>query len=409
VPDLLPRMEYQDYLFTARSQLKHMLTLSPLQQHSTRRSEAPSLPPQPLLVLPLCPRLVEHKEESPSERKATLVGRTISMRHAPDKGTNRSILQVPSLPLRPEKKVEELPKEVPKQQIRSILRRSRTYPSVSSVESDIPSLASSSLSLSSLCDEDKQHKLSPHRRHTLSEPMLTSSKRISFDPRIWVREFERSRDERESIWYTNSEMCAFKQQALQCILAYTKLMSYTELIPTGTGRTMIRRRVVPPCKALFSHKALQHDSPIEVVVVEGERILCVDNTEVIRNILLVDPHQICLELFSKAFQRALPGVTITTACSEQEALKHAAAQQFDIILVEERLGKGSSGAMLLQRLAFNNSAVLIGVSAHLDQDAVQLKLHADLVWAKPPPPVDASLLNMLRPLLLAKRRRQAAR
>ena len=207
-------------------------------------------------------------------------------------------------------------------------------------------------------------------------------RQVKIDPRIWVREFHRAPG--ENIWYTPEEMGSFKQEAVQRILAYT------EVLPTGTGRTV-------PCafsgRALFSHKALSME------VEEPSR------EETIKSILVVDPHEICLKLFAKSFQQALPSVSITTAQSYQEALGHASVAHFDLIVVEERL-QGTSGALLIQRLAKNcRDSLFIGVSAHPEQDALRLRFQADVVWPKPPPPIDTNCMNRLRRLLRAKRSR----
>jgi CheY-like chemotaxis protein len=164
--------------------------------------------------------------------------------------------------------------------------------------------------------------------------------------------------------------------------------------------------------------------------------LAVLKTE-IRRILVVDPHDICLKLFTKALKRALPHASVIAVSCSEEALRSVhedSRQRFDLIIVEERLklfhrqhrnggsterrgGEYSaaaedhqaSGSALLRMLApILSKSLLIGVSADSDLDGLRWKeCGADFCWTKPPPPMNQDLLDSMLAKLLVKRGRTA--
>jgi CheY-like chemotaxis protein len=353
--------------------------------------------------------------------------------------------------------------------LRSILRSKRyraaeDVTKISSVDSDIPSLASSvgSESQTSNGDEVGGVTSSPRCKQNSEDldgyqfrPVqhirsIGTGKHISFDARVWICEFERVPGEHESTWYTNKDLEGFKQEAVQRILQYTEQQS--KLVPTGTGiGRLIRLEVPPPCsnRALFSHVALQAlDGELDTTtsIDPGFRQAVLENE--IRNILLVDPHDIYLKLFTKSLKSALPHVSVTACTSSEEAMEHlepattaasASAvpvkkRRFDIIIIEERLkifhrqhrnggatqrngGEYSSakechasGSALLRSLSIvgdsHSKSVFVGVSARLTEDGARLKESgADFCWAKPPPPMNPVLMDDLLKALLLKRGR----
>jgi len=167
----------------------------------------------------------------------------------------------------------------------------------------------------------------------------------------------------------------------------------------------------------------------------------------IRRILMVDPHDIFLALFSKRLQQALPHVTIVTAHSSEEALqvlRQPQQQPFDVIITEERLSlfhrhsslqfsnlantnasssissptmdskpqtpAPASGSALIGHLKQHCSqqyqhSLLIGVSAHWPSDhLIMQQSGADYCWSKAPPPTfHQNLLEELLHTLLLKR------
>lgn len=300
----------------------------------------------------------------------------------------------------------------------------------SSIGSDIPSLAASESqsSLDESEEEEQQPELSPLQRHQSEVlpsqhkgPRRPRARSISFDPKIWVREFERTEIERKTIWYTPEEMGHFKQEAITRIMLHTG-----DLVPTGTGR-MVQR---PGKNVLFSHAALRDDEDGPLIVDpkcaarRQFRDAVVKNE--IRRILLVDPHDICLNLFSKSLKILLPHATITTATSSAQALRcvEESKTRFDIILVEERLMIFhrqradacenskilASGSDLIRKLQSSCAkSLFIGVSAWILQDRDRLtQSGADVCWSKPPPILDQALLDQLLQKLLIRRDRKAA-
>jgi CheY-like chemotaxis protein len=138
----------------------------------------------------------------------------------------------------------------------------------------------------------------------------------------------------------------------------------------------------------------------------------------IRRILMVDPHDIFLQLFSKRLQEILPHVEILKAHSSEEALQilsttTSSSTRFDIIITEERLSlfhkhkNGKSGSALLAHLRQHypqqyHQSLLIMVSAHWQADhAAMAQSGADYCWSKAPPPVlhPARLEEMIHTLL----------
>jgi hypothetical protein len=246
----------------------------------------------------------------------------------------------------------------------------------------------------------------------------STSRMISFDPRVWVREFQRTEDEKRSTWYSPKEMERFKTYTLMRILEYRG----SKLFSTGTGRTV--QVPAPVSKAVYTNPALTLESENDDLKDEATPFHCAVLECEIRNILIVDPHDICLKLLEKSFKRIIPHATVTTVRTSQEALNHyyGNAQPFDVVLVEERLhffqrqdstspgGGPSSGSSLIRKLrsASRGDCLFIGISANLDKDETKLQdSGADLVWSKPPPAMNSNVRETILKTLLLKRGRRA--
>jgi hypothetical protein len=297
----------------------------------------------------------------------------------------------------------------------SILR-SKKSPSELSLDAggSVPSLVSLKDDGEDSSQSSAEEKYSQPFRRSVSEPTQLYSKTISFDPRIWVREFERTQEEHESTWHSNEDMERFKRHALALIMMARQ---HTDFIATGTGR-MVQR---PISRAIFTHSALTLDGPEDAVeALRTEKYRCAVVQNEIRNVLLVDPHDICLALFTKAMKTIFPLANVSLARSNQESLEHmSSGKRFDIILVEERLKlfhgqsnnkkeRCNSGSELIRTLISlgATSALFVGVSAHLDRDQDPLQRGgADLCWSKPPPLMDLELRNHVLKRLLLKRGR----
>ena len=285
-------------------------------------------------------------------------------------------------------------------------------------------------------DPSSKHPLLNRVSSSCSTDNKGTNAGVKFDPRIWVREFQRS-DEESEIWYTADDLERFKRHAVALIMARTNLES--ELIPTGTGR-MVQKAPSQACKAFFTHAALRLDASDddgreeeEMLKKEVRRIDTAKSE--LENVLIVDPHDICLTLFTKALKALLPHVNISTARTSEEALRHISSRgskQYDLILVEHRLKlfhrqnirsaatdekgvlsasassseyhTGSELILALRQLDATRNTLFIGVSAHMDKDKPSLrKSGANFCWAKPPPRLDQELLNRLLKCVLEKR------
>ena len=283
----------------------------------------------------------------------------------------------------------------------------------------------------------------------------TSCKKIKFDPRVFVIEFKRSLH--EDIWFSNEELNQFKVQAIKRIQQREMRM-----IHSGTGRIVGVRPSSSLSKINFSNQALsaedeecEDDSSIQSNPTSFHSLL----TSEIRSVLIIDPHDIILNLLAKGIKSMLPFVSITTAHDSSEAFEKifdarensplsegGCTHGFDLIIVEERLThrrsmhsrqndktstpppqspfpESGSGLIrsirneevnMLQSWKKCNSwqgdhprfAMLIGISAHLEQDQDKMTYAgANLMWGKPPPPMDHHLCKKILDLLLKKRGR----
>ncbi len=252
----------------------------------------------------------------------------------------------------------------------------------------------------------------------------STSRVISFDPRVWVREFQRTEDEKRNTWYSPKDLERFKTFTLTRILEYRG----SQLFATGTGRA-VHQAPAPVSKAVYANPALTLESeadelkdgatPFQSAVVECE----------IRNILIVDPHDICLRLLEKSFKRIIPHANITTVRSGKEAMEqyYGSTLPFDVVMVEERLHffqhqestpaspggevRGpSSGSSLIRKImtAPRGEFIIIGISANFGKDRAKLQESgADLVWSKPPPTMNSSVRETILKLILLKRGRRA--
>lgn len=286
---------------------------------------------------------------------------------------------------------------------------STSVETVSSVGSDLPSLGGSSQSDSS-CEELRRMGGSPATSQSSG-----ATRGVAFDPRIWVREFERSTQEHETTWYSPQELEHFKVAAIERIMAFTE----NQPIATGTGRVVPQRGVLGKSRALFSHQALGTE-----IVVRQEALFRAVLQNELRRILVVDSHDIFLRLFEKSLRPLLPHADIVLADSAAAALDEAVKGPFDLIIVEERLSpplpnmhfdqrptdrETRSGTALMERLQQTHGrALYIAVSTKFREDFPRLQAVGDLCWSKPPPHMNTKLVrDLLRKLLVKRQRFQA--
>lgn len=270
------------------------------------------------------------------------------------------------------------------------------------------------------CDSSHSSCETLHSQHSSCEDVRKCRSRISFDPRVWVVEYQQSPEEMERAWFTPEELDRFRKETIARLVAHN-----TELLPTGTG-FIVQRGNISSTKAVFAMPAMsaagEDEDTDETDVVDAV------NRE-IQNILVVDPHEVCAKLFARDLKRMIPNVNVSSAHSSEEARKQMADTKFDIIIVEERLRHchqhGSpdqwttkaeevwrtSGSAFIKVLAQEKQActpeercLFIAVSAHLDKDKDKMQKNgADFLWAKPPPRMDEIIRDVLLKALLVKR------
>ena len=240
-----------------------------------------------------------------------------------------------------------------------------------------------------------------HIRRSRSEPNNSPHSKIHFDPRIWIREFERSPEERAETWYSSQDMNRFRRHAMALIVSQDR-QTASKLLQKSSSR------------AVFTHAALAEESGQSelVTALRNDRYRTMVAQQEMRHVLIVDPHDICVRLFERAFTTLLPHIKIVGVTSAQQAMGQLACQKFDVILVEERL----QTTFHLQKLQHSGSdffrtintiasrSLWIGVSAHLPKDRAALEASGvDLCWNKPPPKMSVDLRNDLLRRLLVKR------
>ncbi len=289
-------------------------------------------------------------------------------------------------------------------------------------------------------------------RH-ISHEEISASKRIRFDPRVWVHEVLKPAT--ETTWYSDDDMQRFKKEAILRIKEWSlKKESQwgsgrysSQMISTGTGRIISRGRQRTPCpevlkKALYTSPALSMDAEglEEECKIRQKRQLAL--LAEFKRVLIVDCHDIFLKLLSRDVKRILPHVSISTAKSVQEAIvkiegtkkSDEPAEGYDLIIVENRLNLGPqykqhnaspagqnvlSGSSLIHRIASdaiaiandaeqeNRLPVVIGMSAYLEQDRKMIQdSGADFVWSKPPPEMNSALRDKILLFVMKKRHRK---
>lgn len=303
-------------------------------------------------------------------------------------------------------------------------------------------------------------------RHTSLEEWR--EKAIAFDPRVWVVEYEQDPMVKwfscaELDGFKREAIERIRRRHMKIIPSGTGRVILTGGRMGGSKKAMFSDPALgvgtegdddaSPRKASLSSmhgkaKAVIPAVPSVLPPGEDRRKSQQRLISEIKNVLVVDPYGIFQKLFSKALHSIMGHVIITTASSSEEALKRIAAAKvvfpmtedgathgFDMIIIEERLqlfdgrrqnpqaaenhqtqhNTPSSGSALISMITNEQEtlksalhpprySLLIGVSAHFDQDEETLKESgADFVWAKPPPNFDESMRLQLLNATLRKR------
>jgi len=268
-------------------------------------------------------------------------------------------------------------------------------------------------------------------RHASFE-CLPNHNKAKFDPQIQVYEYTVTPHDLRDKWFTEAQLAEFKEKAIHRIR-----MRSLRVIPTGTGRAI---------SANFANPALSSAVEFETDDYQDDAA-----SREMRNILIVDNHQVFLRLFTKSLNHMLPQSSVATAQNAEEclvkieaaqsAIPDGATQGFDVIVIEERLrgsfgsiqhlvpgelpphatqpagdnstqGCDVSGSKLIQYICrsdkhqdgYQRFPLIIGVSAQLEVDRPKLLASgADMIWGKPPPQMNKTLRDEMLAVLLKKR------
>jgi hypothetical protein len=318
----------------------------------------------------------------------------------------------------------------------------------SSVDSDMPSLTSlSTVSDSTSISIPSMKSDARFIQDNCNIDAIPTRNSVRFDPRIWVHEFDRSDADRKALWFSVQDLNHFKLGAMRCIIAYKSRIPNTT---TQSNSKSIGKKQAG--SVLFSHPALGIDndyddgeadshhidtglirlssttspmvgsSDARNSIVNQFREAVAENE--IRNILVVDPQEICLKLYSKGLRRMFPNATIVTAKNKEEALHHIqvlsskkkSGNDFDVVVYDEPKSLAdldSSSLTLFEHISQSIKTLGLNIAVVSQRNATSQSRHiaeTDLRWTKPPPSMNDSLRDlMLRTLLMKRGRSEIAK
>lgn len=172
---------------------------------------------------------------------------------------------------------------------------------------------------------------------------------ISFDPRVWVYEYEQNNIEANGEnWYDTNEIERFRQNAISCIqekeLKHNDFNDYSNTLPL---------------KVFFNHPALVSGCIAQKEIIDTSSTTTISsscnkrsdiNLKVhIKNILLIDSDELFLKIFKRGFEYMFPHSSITTCNTLEKALqliknskssscsRKRSTHGFDIILIDESI------------------------------------------------------------------------
>jgi hypothetical protein len=175
------------------------------------------------------------------------------------------------------------------------------------------------------------------------------SRSVHFDPRVTVTEYP---DVVDRQWFSDVELERFKCQTIALAQGYLmteprmmEVYSKSRLDPvTGTLRK----------KALFSLPVLSSTDDTELPKLVHRA--CVERRDSVerevKNVLIVDPNTVVLDLFRRSLQTIFPKANISVAENGEDALRmvqvampcrsRGTERGFDIVITEERLSRNRS-------------------------------------------------------------------
>lgn len=179
--------------------------------------------------------------------------------------------------------------------------------------------------------------------------------------RVWVHEVQRPAVEKT--WYSRMELDRFKHEAIIRIRNWAmkkqKRTPSDDIISTGTGRVIHHGGGIPfeqsNLRALYTNPALRSDAEDDEEEEEENGSLVEyhrpqELLKEIKTVLIVDSHDIFLNLLAKDIKILFPHVNVITSYTVQEAARriliaksiegNKCSHGFDLIVVEERLMQG---------------------------------------------------------------------
>jgi CheY-like chemotaxis protein len=175
------------------------------------------------------------------------------------------------------------------------------------------------------------------------------SRSVHFDPRVTVTEYP---DVPERQWFSDEELERFKCQTIA--LAQNYLVTQPEMMEEYSKARLDPVTGTLRKKALFSMPVLS-----SIDETENPRLAhrtCVEGRDLaereIKNILLVDPNTVVLDLFRRSLHAIFPNANISVAKNGEEALQmvqrampcrsRGTERGFDVVIAEEKLSRNLS-------------------------------------------------------------------
>ena len=183
-----------------------------------------------------------------------------------------------------------------------------------------------------------------YRKARLHHSETHGEKGVHFDPRIVITEFN---DGVERQWYTEDELQTFRNETITLAQYYCLL--HPQIAAACNEDTLNPVTGKPKRKVLFSLPIL-NCLPEDFNPYMFSKQLGIMLCHGVKNILVVDPNPVILELYCKSISNMFPSAKIVAVQSAEEALrkyKMALKRQarkrdcrsFDIVVVDEKLSR----------------------------------------------------------------------
>jgi hypothetical protein len=200
------------------------------------------------------------------------------------------------------------------------------------------------------------------------------SRSVHFDPRVTVTEYA---DVVDRQWFSDDELERFKCETIA--LAQNYLVTQPEMMEEYSKARLDPVTGTLRKKALFSMPVLSSTDETELPTLAHRT--CVERRDLaereIKNILLVDPNTVVLDLFRRSLHAIFPNANISVAKNGEEALQmvqmampcrsRGTERGFDVVIAEEKLSRNLSDtkANILSGKSDSNLDDLTSRSANL--------------------------------------------